>query len=106
MSNDRTGSPFGPLSPRGGQCSWPAQRKMRMSGRRCKCVGGFGDRSQPGRLGEIDLEPVAFALITPCHFSAGVAEVALDMGFLDLRRGGEAGAQRMAPKGALAFALG
>ena len=61
---------------------------------------------QPRGLGEIDLEPVAFALIAAGHFGAGVAEVLLHMRFLDLRRGGEAGAQRMAAEGALAFALG
>ena len=61
---------------------------------------------QPRRLGEIDPEPIAFALIAAGHFGAGVAEVLLHVRFLDLRRRGEAGAQRMAPKGALAFALG
>jgi hypothetical protein len=48
--------------------------------------------SQSGGLGEIDFEPVAFPLVSASHFGAGVAEVALDMGFLDLRGGGEAGA--------------
>ena len=57
-------------------------------------------------LGQIDLEPIAFALISASHLGARVAEMFLHMGFFDLRRGGEAGAQRKAPKGALAFALG
>jgi hypothetical protein len=35
-----------------------------------------------------------------------MAEVTLDVGFLDLCRGGETGAQRMAGKGKLALALG
>ncbi len=82
-----------------------AQRKMRITGRRCKRVGGLGDRSQPGRSGEIDLEPVALALIAAGHFRAGVAEMALDMCFFDFRGAGEAGAQRMAGKRQLSFAL-
>ena len=78
---------------------------MRMTGRRCKRIRGLGDRSQPGRLGEIDLEAVALALIAAGHFGAGVAEVLLHMRLLDLRGGGEAGAQRVAAEGALAARL-
>ena len=51
--------------------------------------------SQPRRLGKIDFEPVALHLVSAGHFGAGVAEVALDMRFLDFRRVGEAGAQRI-----------
>jgi len=61
--------------------------------------------SQPRRLGQVDPEPIAFPLIAAGHFGAGVAEMALDMRFLDFRGAGEAGAQRMAGKRQLSFAL-
>src|SRR5271170_1572856 len=60
-------------------------------------------RSEPGRFGEIDPEPVAAALVTPGHFGRDVAELLLDVALVDLGRGGEAGAQRM--PGELSFAL-
>ena len=62
--------------------------------------------SQPRGLGEIDLEPVALPLVSAGHFSAGVAEMALDMRLLDFRGAGEAGAQRMAGKRQFPFAFG
>ena len=61
---------------------------------------------QPRGLGEVDCEPVAFALVAAGHFGAGVAEMPLDVGFLDLRGGREAGAQRMAAEGEPPLALG
>ena len=61
--------------------------------------------SQSRRLGEIDPEPVAFPLLSAGYFGAGVAEMALDMRFLDFRGAGEAGAQRMAGKRQFSFAL-
>ena len=61
---------------------------------------------EAGRLGEVDCEPVAFALVAPGHFGAGVAKMLLDVGLLDLGRGGQAGAQRMAAEGKPALALG
>ena len=61
---------------------------------------------EPRGLGEIDPKAVAFPLVAAGHFGAGVAEVLLHMRLLDLRRGGEAGAQRMAAEGAFALALG
>src|ERR1700722_2782285 len=54
---------------------------------------------EAGRLGEVDFEPVAFALVATGHFGAGVAEMVLDMGLLDLGRGGQSRAPRMAAKG-------
>jgi len=57
-------------------------------------------------LGQIDLEPIALALIATGHLGAGVAKMFLHVRLFDPRGGGEAGAQRMAAKGALAFALG
>ena len=51
---------------------------------------------QPRRLGEIDAEPVAAALVAPGHFRRGVAELLLHPALVDLGGGGEAGAQRMA----------
>src|ERR1700733_5045128 len=51
---------------------------------------------KPRRLGEVDREPIAFALVASGHFGAGVAEMLLDMGLLDLGRGSQAGAERMA----------
>lgn len=65
-----------------------------------------GRPSQPCRLGEIDAEAVAFPLIAAGHFGAGVTEMFLDMGLLDLRGAGEACAKGMAGEGAFAFALG
>ncbi len=54
------------------------------------------DHLETGGLGRIDLESIAVALIAACHFGGGVAKVILDIGFLDLRRRGEAGPPRMA----------
>ena len=68
-------------------------------------IGRSRRRSQPRSPGEIDLEPVAFALMSPGHFGAGVAEVFLHMHFLDLRRGGEPGAQGMAAEGEATLAF-
>ena len=51
---------------------------------------------KPSRLCKVDREPVALALVTTGHFGAGVAQMLLNVGLLDLGRGGEAGAQRMA----------
>ena len=51
---------------------------------------------KPRRLGQIDPEPVAAALVAPGHFGRGVAELLLHVALVDLGRGGEAGAQRMA----------
>ena len=61
---------------------------------------------EAGRLGEVDREPVAFALVAAGHFGAGVAEVLLHVGLLDLGGRGEAGAQRMAAEGEPPLALG
>ena len=60
-------------------------------------------RSEASRLGEIDPEPVATALVAPGHFSGDVAELLLHIALVDLGRGGEAGAQRM--PGELPFPL-
>src|ERR1700722_9720539 len=60
---------------------------------------------KPRGFGEFDLEPVAFALVAAGHFGAGVAEMLLDMGLLDLGRGGQAGAQRMTAEGDPPLAL-
>ena len=61
---------------------------------------------EAGRLGEVDLEPVAFALVAAGHFGAGVAEVFLHMRLFDLGGRGQTGAQRMAAEGEPPFALG
>ncbi len=50
-------------------------------------------------LGEVDPEPVAPTLIAPRHLGGGVAELLLDEALVDLGRGGEASAQRMAGEG-------
>ena len=63
-------------------------------------------RSQARRLGQIDPEPVAAALVAPGHFGGGVAELLLHVALVDLGRGGEAGAQRMAREFPLPLALG
>ena len=60
---------------------------------------------QPRRLGEIDAEPVAAALVAPGHFRRGVAELLLHEAFVDLGGGGEAGAQRMAGEFSRPFAF-
>src|SRR3984957_160991 len=60
---------------------------------------------KPRGFGEVDLEPVAFALVAAGDFCAGVAEMLLDMGLLDRGRGGQAGAQRMATEGDPPLAL-
>src|ERR1700733_11002407 len=39
---------------------------------------------EAGRLCEVDFESVAFALVAAGHFGAGVAEVLLHVGFLNL----------------------
>ena len=67
---------------------------------------GFCPHLEPGRLSEIDLESVALALVAPGHLSAGVAEMFLNVGLLDLGGGGEAGAQRMASEREPPLALG
>ena len=67
---------------------------------------GFCPHLQPGRLSEIDLESVALALVAAGHFSAGVAEMFLNVGLLDLGGGGEAGAQRVAAEREPPLALG
>jgi hypothetical protein len=56
-----------------------------------KCLIALRFGSQPGRFGEIDAEPVAPSLIAAGHFGRGVAEMALDMRFVDLGAGSEAG---------------
>lgn len=61
---------------------------------------------QPRRLGQIDFESVAFPLVSAGHLGAGVSKVLLHMCLLDLRGGGEAGAQRVPGEGAFAFTLG
>ena len=61
---------------------------------------------QPCSLREVDREPIAFALVAAGHFSAGVAEMLLDVRLLDLGRGGEAGAQRVAAEREASLALG
>ena len=63
-------------------------------------------RSQARRLGEIDPEPVAATLVAAGHFGGGVAELLLHIALVDLGRGGEAGAQRMAGEFFLPLALG
>ena len=65
-----------------------------------------GSALQPRGLGEIDAEPVTPALIAPCHLGGGMAELFLDITLVDLGRGGEAGAQRMAGKQLYPFGLG
>ena len=52
------------------------------------------------------MESVALALVAPGHLSAGVAEMFLNVGFLDLGGGGEAGAQRVASEREPPLALG
>src|SRR5271155_2651550 len=61
---------------------------------------------QPRRLGEIDSEPIAAALVAPGHFRRGVAELLLHEAFVDLGGRGEAGAQRMAGEFTRPFAFG
>ena len=56
-----------------------------------KCLILLRFCSQPGCFGEIDTEPIAPSLIAAGHFGRGVAEMALDVGFVDLGGGGEAG---------------
>ena len=64
------------------------------------------DAYRPSRLSKVDLEPVALALVAAGHFGAGVAEMLLNVGFLDLSGGGEAGAQRVAAEREAPLALG
>ena len=59
----------------------------------------------PLALAEIDPEPVAAALIFPCHLGTGVAKLLLDKALIDFRGGGKTGAQRMPGKQLLAFAF-
>jgi hypothetical protein len=61
---------------------------------------------KPRRLGEVDFEPVAFALVAPGHFGAGVTEVLLHMRLFDLGGRGETSAQRMAAEREAPLALG
>ena len=58
------------------------------------------------RLGEIDPEAVAAALVAPGHFRRRVAEVLLDVAFVNLGRRRQAGAQRVAGKLLLPVAFG
>ena len=62
--------------------------------------------SQSCSAGEIDPEPVAPALIAAGHFRRGVAEMLLDVTFVDLGRRGEAGAQRVPGEFLKPLALG
>jgi hypothetical protein len=48
---------------------------------------------KPSRLGQIDAESVAFPLVAPRHFGAGVTEALLNVGFFDLGGTGKTGAQ-------------
>jgi hypothetical protein len=50
---------------------------------------------QPRRLGEVDAESVALALVAAGHLGTGVAQLLLHVAFIDLRGGGETGPQRM-----------
>ena len=50
---------------------------------------------QPGRLGEIDPEPLPSALVTASHLGAGMAELFLNVTLVDLGSRGQAGAQRV-----------
>lgn len=52
--------------------------------------------SKPGRLGEIDAESVAAALIFASHFGTGMVQLLLDVTLVDFGRGREPGTQRMA----------
>ena len=61
---------------------------------------------KPRRLGEIDAEAVAAALVASGHLRRGVAELFLHPAFVDFRGGGQAGAQRMAGEFPLSVALG
>jgi hypothetical protein len=47
-------------------------------------------------LGEVDAEALAAALVAPGHLGARMTKLLLDVALVDLGRGGEAGAQRMA----------
>ena len=73
-----------------------ARRSLGTRDRRRRMRPGEHRLLQPRGLGQIDAEAVAPALIAPGHFGAGVAELLLHVAFVDFRRGGEAGAQRMA----------
>ena len=68
-------------------------------------VGRF-PRSQPRRLGQIDTKAVAAPLVAAGHFRRSVAEVLLDVAFVDLGRRGEPGAQRVPGKLLLPVAFG
>ena len=48
---------------------------------------------KPSRLGQIDAKSVAFPLVAPRHFGAGVTEALLNVGFFDLGGTGKTGAQ-------------
>jgi hypothetical protein len=61
---------------------------------------------QSGRLCEVDCKAVALALVAAGHFGAGVAEMLLNVRFLNLGGGGEARAQRMAAERQPSVALG
>lgn len=61
--------------------------------------------SEPRGLGQIDPEPVPSALVAAGHFGGGVAELFLDVAFIDFGAAGEAGAQGMAGIEPYAFAL-
>ena len=63
-------------------------------------------RLQARRLGEVDPEAVAAPLVAAGHFRRSVAEVLLDVAFVDLGRRGEPGAQRMPGKLLLPVAFG
>ena len=45
--------------------------------------------SQPRRFGQIDAEAVSAALVAPCHFGAGMAELLLNIALIHLGVAGE-----------------
>ena len=83
------------------------QSLVKVSGAsKAKTTSHFCSHLQPGRLRQIDLEPIALALISAGHFGAGVAEMLLNVSLLNLGGGGEAGAQRVAAERQATLAFG
>ena len=90
---------FRPMPETGRPALW--QRAATQIVQRRSCGG-----SEARGLGQIHAKTVAAALVAPGHFGGGVTEVFLDMRLIDLGRGGQARAQRMAREKREAFGRG
>jgi hypothetical protein len=62
---------------------------------RVHCQRSHRQRSETSRLGQVDTEAIAAALVAAGHFGAGVTELFLHVALVDLGAGSESGPQRM-----------